>query len=145
MRWYAWVIVSFFAAVAALGLLVMLVSRNYVSMLRDGSWVNNELLSDAMAASMRGGEDPLELFQWYVGFGLAIFLFGIVAAAVAAVLGVVLKKRAHASPVSAQAYVAPARPPAGWYPMQDGSGHVAWWNGDRWDDSVMSPSDRQGP
>lgn len=30
--------------------------------------------------------------------------------------------------------------PAGWYPVPDGSGRVAWWNGEKWDESTPPPN-----
>lgn len=140
MRWYAWVAVVFFCCVAAAGLAVTAVARIFVGMLRDGTWVENGFLVDAVAAGARGGEDPIELFEFYIGFGFAVLLVGLAGVAGAAVLGVMLNKGALATSVAQPTQLPPSSPAAGWYPVQDGSGRVAWWDGQSWDSSVVPPS-----
>ena len=58
---------------------------------------------------------------------------------VAVVVGVVLLirwvvKSASSSATPQQQSTPGAPQPAGWYPVPDGSGRVAWWDGEKWAD-----------
>lgn len=64
---------------------------------------------------------------------LIILLF-LVAVVVGVVLLIVWLVKAAAKPSAAPVAAADAPRPAGWYPVPDGSGRVAWWDGEKWAD-----------
>ena len=133
MRWYAWAAVVFFIVVSAVGFMIFFLASLFVDSINDGTWMLNSFLMEGVVGVQRAGDDPLEVYQFYVGVGLVILVLGLAAAAGSAVLGVVTAKKA-APPVPAPQPVRQAAP-AGWYPLSDGSGRVAWWNGESWDDN----------
>jgi len=61
---------------------------------------------------------------------ILLFLLLIVAAIVLVVVFVV---KAVNKPSPTGNVPSPSRPP-GWYPVPDGSGRVAWWDGEKWAD-----------
>lgn len=65
-----------------------------------------------------------------------LLLILVVIAFVAGVIALIVFVIRLATKPSAQATAqgSAARPP-GWYPVPDGSGRVAWWDGEAWDDS----------
>lgn len=64
---------------------------------------------------------------------LIILLF-LVAVVVGVVLLIVWLVKAASKPSAAPVAATDAPRPAGWYPVPDGSGRVAWWDGEKWAD-----------
>lgn len=72
-----------------------------------------------------------------------LLLILLVIALVAGVIALIVIIIRLATKSSAQATSQSDTPrPPGWYPVPDGSGRVAWWNGDAWDDSVTPPDQK---
>ncbi len=68
---------------------------------------------------------------------LLILLF-LVAVAVGVVWLIVWLVKMASKPSTTPAASGPR--PAGWYPVPDGSGRVAWWDGSKWDENTAPPS-----
>jgi hypothetical protein len=73
---------------------------------------------------------------------LLILLF-LIAAVVGVVWLIVILVKAASRPTATPADPSAPRPP-GWYPVPDGSGRVAWWEGSKWDESTTPPNRTQG-
>ena len=65
-----------------------------------------------------------------------LFLVAIIAGVVWLIVWLV---RTASKPSSAPPVATGPQPP-GWYPVPDGTGRVAWWDGSKWDESVTPPS-----
>lgn len=67
--------------------------------------------------------------------GPELLVLLLIVAVVAGVVVLILWLVKAASKPSAAPVASPdAARPAGWYPVPDGSGRVAWWDGDKWAD-----------
>lgn len=130
MRWYAWVAVIFFLLVAGLGIAITSVAETFVNAIDEGVWMTNSFIADGVTGALRAGEDPRELYQFYVGFGLAVVAVGLLGAATSGVLGFLFAPKSLTTSTPKTDGV--ATPPAGWYPIEDGTGRVGWWDGSRW-------------
>ena len=73
-----------------------------------------------MPFNLRGPELLVLLFLVAVVAGVVLLIMWLVKAA----------SRLSPQPVAS----ADAPRPAGWYPVPDGSGRVAWWDGEKWVD-----------
>jgi hypothetical protein len=67
---------------------------------------------------------------------LLVLLF-LVAVVVGVVILIVWLVRVASRPSSRPQPTGPQ--PPGWYPVPDGTGRVAWWNGTHWDESALPP------
>lgn len=81
-----------------------------------------------MPFNLRGPEILILLFVLLVIVGVIVLVIFLIKA---------LSRPSAPSPTTT------ARPP-GWYPVPVGTGRVAWWDGQKWDDSVTPPSSGGG-
>lgn len=68
-----------------------------------------------------------------------LVLLLLVAVLAGVLLLVVWAVKAASRPSSGPVATNDAPRPAGWYPVPDGSGRVAWWDGDKWADPQPPP------
>jgi hypothetical protein len=64
-----------------------------------------------------------------------VVLLVLVAVVAGVVLLVVFLVKAGTSRPQQGAAAVPQSSPPGWYPLPDGSGRVAWWDGEKWVDA----------
>lgn len=86
------------------------------------------------ATQPRGGQMPFNLRGPEL---LVLFFF--VAIIVGVILLIVFLVKAASRPSAPPATTIAPQPP-GWYPVPDGSGRVAWWDGSQWDESMTPPN-----
>ncbi len=130
VRWYAWAAVVFFSLVAAIGCVIATLARIFVDAIQDGTWILNDFLMEGVAGVQKAGDDPLEVAQFYFVFGIVILFLGLAGAAGSGVIGHALSNKR--SPAAVDTRAAKASAPPGWYPLLDGTGRVAWWDGSGW-------------
>ncbi len=92
---------------------------------------------------MQDDSQPVEdVFNQFLGdiFGSLViltllFVLLVIIVIVVVVTLVIRARRRRSAPPPA-----PTGRPPGWYPVPDGSGRVARWDGQKWDDSTTPPS-----
>lgn len=83
--------------------------------------------------------DPSRVAPDFLGFvSSALLIAVIIGVVLLTILVIKALRRRPTPPIQRSAPLA-----TGWYPVPDGSGRVAWWDGSKWDDS-MTPPNAQG-
>lgn len=78
--------------------------------------------------------DPSRLTPGLLGFASFWFIIAVAGLVVLAVVIAVIVLVRRTSPKAVP--LEPASLPPGWYPVPDGTGRVAWWDGKQWTDGA---------